>query len=107
MRSTRLCGGSSLTKRTASLREMNCAVAGRVARKWSSSRPSLLPVILELLAHDFLCARLVPIGLELEPAATLGRSTVQPVRMRAAWVTSAWVYPPLTPRVCNSINSRA
>ena len=72
MRSTRLCGGSSLTKRMASLREMKWAVAGRVARKWSSSRPSCSPWSLNFWPSDLFCAGLVAVGIEFESAAALG-----------------------------------
>ena len=52
----------------------------------------LFAILLELFAeYDFLGAGLVTVGLKRNAPPRCGRSTVQPVRMRATCVTSACV----------------
>ena len=59
MRSTMACGGVSLTKRTASFVEMNCAVFGLVASMWRTSSPSFEAVLFDGDAEDLLGAGFV------------------------------------------------
>ena len=58
------CGGSSLTKRTASLREMKLRRCGPRGQQVQQIAAFALAVLLEFFAQHLLCARLVAVGIE-------------------------------------------